>query len=122
MYIKKLLLEVDVLKFFAAQLWKQVRTSFSSTQFDPGHVPTSVSSTQFEPGTQFNPAMVRLENKNGHWMYMKDTWILPDVNKTKGQVIRNSLGKVLKVDLGRQGDSKGMNLKPKDTKMLHSGN
>ena len=87
---------------FLAQLWKHVPTSFSSTQFEPGHVPTSFSSTQF------NLANVKLENKNGHWMYMGDTWILPDENKTKGQVIRNSLGKVLRVDLGRQGDSRGL--------------
>ena len=97
-------------------MWKHVSPSFfesfSATQFEPGQVPTSFSSTQFNPtsfsSTQFNSAKVKLENKNGHWMYMGDTWILPDENKTKGQVIRNSLGKVLKVDLGRQGDSRGL--------------
>ena len=50
----------------------------------------------------------RLENKNGGWMYMDDTWILPDETKTKdfplsmygqniekGGVISNTLGRVL---------------------------
>ena len=69
----------------------------------------------------------RLENKNGDWMYLRETWILPNETKAKdsplgqitqnqgqvirkqnqGQVIRNNLGKVLKANL----DSKGMHLK-----------
>ena len=53
----------------------------------------------------------RLENKNGDWMYMEETWILPNETKTKdlpeGQVIRNTLGRVLKADL----QSKSMHLK-----------
>ena len=38
----------------------------------------------------------RLENKNGDWMYMRETWILPDENNLAGQVLRDSLGRVLK--------------------------
>ena len=53
----------------------------------------------------------RLENKNGDWMYLEATWILPNETKTKGlpegQVIRNTLGRVLKAD----SHSKGMRLK-----------
>ena len=50
----------------------------------------------------------RLENKNGDWMYMEETWILPNESQTKdGQMIRNALGKVLKAD----SESKGMHLK-----------
>ena len=71
----------------------------------------------------------KLENKNGNWMYMEETWILPDETKTKdlpegqnlkeGQVIRNTLGKVLKANLF----SKGMHLKLlKHKTILHSGN
>ena len=64
----------------------------------------------------------KLENKNGHWMYMEETWILPYENETKkGQTIRNwlgrALGKVLKVDIRKQGEhsySRGMNLKLKN--------
>ena len=51
----------------------------------------------------------RLENKNGDWMYLEATWILPNETKTKDlpEVIRNTLGRVLKVDL----QSKSMHLK-----------
>ena len=59
----------------------------------------------------------RLENKNGDWMYMDETWILPNETKTEdipkgqkimeGQVIRNTLGRVL---IAKR-DSKGMPLK-----------
>ena len=57
----------------------------------------------------------RLENKNGDWMYMGETLIakrmdLPEGSSRsfgKGQVIRNTLGSVLKANL----DSKGMHLK-----------
>ena len=50
----------------------------------------------------------RLENKNGDWLYLQETWIVPNEDKkNEGEVIRNSLGKTLKVDL----DSKGMQLK-----------
>ena len=50
----------------------------------------------------------RLENRNGDWMYRRETWILPNETKTKdlpegqnleeGQVIRNTLGEVLKAN------------------------
>ena len=58
----------------------------------------------------------RLENKNGHWMYMEETWILPN-EKTKrgGQEIRNSLGTVLNVNL----NNKGNHLKLQHKTMLH---
>ena len=53
----------------------------------------------------------RLENKNGDWMYMEETWILPNETETKdlpeGQVIRNTLGRVLEAD----SQSKSMHLK-----------
>ena len=50
----------------------------------------------------------RLENKNGDWLYLQETWIAPkEDKKDEGEVLRNSLGKTLKVDL----DSKGMQLK-----------
>ena len=48
----------------------------------------------------------RLENKNGDWLYLQETWIVPNEDK-KNEVIRNSLGKTLKVDL----NGKGMYLK-----------
>ena len=54
----------------------------------------------------------KLENKNGDWMYMEETWILSKKNKTeKGQVIevRDSIGRGLK----RDSDNRGMNLKVK---------
>ena len=45
----------------------------------------------------------RLENKNGHWMHMEDTWILPNESSTdEGRVIKDSLGKVLKVQLNNR--------------------
>ena len=44
----------------------------------------------------------RLENKNGDWMYLRETWILPNETKTKGQVIRNALGEVLKANPTRK--------------------
>ena len=38
----------------------------------------------------------RLENKNGDWMFMRETWILPiEDEKNEGQAIRNFLGSVL---------------------------
>ena len=50
----------------------------------------------------------RLENKNGHWMYMEETWSLPNKSSTtKGQVIKDSLGNVLTV----QSNNEGMHLK-----------
>ena len=50
----------------------------------------------------------RLENKNGHWMYVEETWSLQNKSSTsEGQVIKDSLGKVLTV----QSYSKGMHLK-----------
>ena len=56
----------------------------------------------------------KLENKNGHWMYMEETWILPNETKTNDlleeanlQVIKNTLGRVLKAN----SDSKGILLK-----------
>ena len=59
----------------------------------------------------------KFENKNGHWMYMEEKWILLNGNRTKeGQVIfvRNSIGRGLKVDA----DGRGINLKVK-TKNFH---
>ena len=59
----------------------------------------------------------RLENKNGDWMYMEETWILPSENKTKGiqegQVIRNSLfpSFVLKADSNSRGNHLKLQLK-----------
>ena len=54
----------------------------------------------------------RLENKNGVWMYMEETWILPYENETKkGQTIRNWLGRALGRVLKVKRDSRGMNLK-----------
>ena len=59
----------------------------------------------------------RLENKNGDWMYKEETWILSNEIKTMdlpegqnlkdGQVIRNTLGRVLEAD----SQSKSMHLK-----------
>ena len=46
----------------------------------------------------------RLENKNGDWMYMGQTWIFPG-----GLVLKDSLGRVLKA----KSDSIGMYLKLK---------
>ena len=46
----------------------------------------------------------RLENKNGDWMYMGQTWIFPG-----GLVLKDSLGRVLKA----KSDSIGMHLKLK---------
>ena len=71
----------------------------------------------------------RLENKNGDWMYMEETWTLPNETKTnyfsegqtlgEGQVIRNTHGRVLKANLW----NKGMHLKLlKNKTILHSGN
>ena len=57
----------------------------------------------------------RLENKNGHWMYMEETWSLPNKSSTtEGQVIKDSLGKVLTV----QSNNKGMHLKIQNTKQF----
>ena len=50
----------------------------------------------------------RLENKNGDWLYLQETWIVPNEDKkNESEVIRNSLGKTLKADLV----GKGMHLK-----------
>ena len=39
----------------------------------------------------------RLENKNGVWMYMEETWILPNENTTKedqiGELVRKTISK-----------------------------
>ena len=54
----------------------------------------------------------KLENKNGNWMYMEETWTLSnESNSEEGEVvvIRDSIGRGLKVDL----DIKGMNFKVK---------
>ena len=38
----------------------------------------------------------RLENKNGDWIYTRETWILPiEHEKNEGEAIRNSQGSVL---------------------------
>ena len=50
----------------------------------------------------------RLENKNGNWMYMEESWILPKESFPEGD-IRDSLGRVLKANL----ESRGMHLKLK---------
>ena len=53
-----------------------------------------------------------LENKNGDWMYMENTWILSNkTNTEEGQVvnIRDSLGRGLKLD----SNGRGMNFKIK---------
>jgi hypothetical protein len=51
----------------------------------------------------------RLENKNGLWMYWRETWtLLIEDKKNEGQTIENSLGSVLTVDSER-----GMHLKIK---------
>ena len=65
----------------------------------------------------------KLENKNGDWMYMEETWILPNETKTKdlpeGQVIRNTHGSVLIANFYR----KRMHLKLLQHKtILNSGN
>ena len=55
----------------------------------------------------------RLENKNGHWMYMEETWSFSNKSSTtEGEVITDSLGKVLTV----QSNNKGMHLKIQNTK------
>ena len=57
----------------------------------------------------------RLENKNGYWMYMEETWSFPNKSSTtEGQVIKDSLGKVLTV----QSNNKGMHLKIQNTKQF----
>ena len=39
----------------------------------------------------------KLENKNGVWMYMEETWILPNENSTKedqvGELVRKTISK-----------------------------
>ena len=46
----------------------------------------------------------RLENKNGDWMYKRETWILPiEDEKNEGYAIRNSLGSVLTANLDNRG-------------------
>ena len=45
----------------------------------------------------------RLENKSGHWMYMEETWSLPNKSSTEGQIIKDSLGKVLTVQSNHEG-------------------
>ena len=55
----------------------------------------------------------RLENKNGRWMYIEETWSLSNKSSTtEGQVIKDSLGKVLTV----QSNGKGIHLKIQNTK------
>ena len=60
----------------------------------------------------------RLENKNGDWIYLQETWkFLPSEDKDiyslsedeqkKGEAIVNSDGKILKLD----SNNKGMHLK-----------
>ena len=40
----------------------------------------------------------KLENKNGHWMYMEETWILSNESSTsEGLIIKDSFESVLKV-------------------------
>ena len=33
----------------------------------------------------------RLENKNGVWMYMEETWILPNENNQVGELARKTI-------------------------------
>ena len=57
----------------------------------------------------------RLENKNGDWMYLEETWILPNEDKkNKDEAIRNFDGRVLELD----SNLKGMHLKLKHN--IHS--
>ena len=59
----------------------------------------------------------RLENKNGDWIYLEETWMLPNEEKKKeGQAIRNSLGSVLNVNE----NGKGMYLKLKHNTILYT--
>ena len=59
----------------------------------------------------------RLENKNGDWIYLEETWMLPNEDKkNEGQAIRNSLGSVLKVNE----NGKGMYLKLKHNTILYT--
>ena len=63
----------------------------------------------------------RLENKNGDWIYLEETWMLPNEEKNiflqvQGEAIRNSLGSVLKVN----GNGKGMYLKLKHNTILYT--
>ena len=43
----------------------------------------------------------RLENKNGVWMYMEETWILPNENTTNedqvGELVRKTISKAVGV-------------------------
>ena len=54
----------------------------------------------------------KLENKNGDWRYLNETWILPQPRpsekeikgkRSEGQEIRDSLGSVLKATLYDRG-------------------
>ena len=46
----------------------------------------------------------RLENKNGDWMYLQESWNVPNEDKkNEGEAIRNSLGKALGVDSSGKG-------------------
>ena len=59
----------------------------------------------------------RLENKNGDWIYLEETWMLPnEEKKNEGEAIRNSLGSVLKV----KRNGKGMYLKLKHNTILYT--
>ena len=50
----------------------------------------------------------RLENKNGDWLYLQETWTLSFVDKqNEGEAIVNSHGKMLKVN----SNDEGMHLK-----------
>ena len=50
----------------------------------------------------------RLENKNGDWLYLQETWILSFEDKqNEGEATINFHGKILKVD----SNDKGMHLK-----------
>ena len=61
----------------------------------------------------------RLENKNGDWMYMEETWIFSeDESEYIGQVIKNTLGRVLKANTL----TKSMYLTLQHTIKTHSGN
>ena len=93
---------------FVAQLWKYQETT------------TTVNRRHSFPHSGGFP--YRLENKNGDWMYLKETWFLPkplidcfdskligkwpfttETEKSKGHYLRNSLGSVLKANIDNKG-------------------
>ena len=59
----------------------------------------------------------RLVNKNGDWMYLEKTWILPNEDEeNESEAIRNTLGSVLNLDSNLE----GMHLKNKYNTILYT--